>query len=67
MDSLSAFFAMGGYAQYVWPSFGLTFIVMVGVLVVSLRSLRAAEAELAALQSAVGSGRTPAVDGADEA
>ena len=25
---MSEFFAMGGYAFYVWSSFGLTFIVM---------------------------------------
>lgn len=25
----SGFFAMGGYAVYVWPSFGLTLIVLI--------------------------------------
>lgn len=23
------FFAMGGYAEYVWPSFGLTLVVLI--------------------------------------
>ncbi len=40
---------MGGYALYVWPSFGLTAAVLTGLLVVSLRVLRAREAALDAL------------------
>lgn len=67
MDPLAAFLAMGGYAAYVWPCFGLTFIVLTGMLVASLRGLRAVEAELEALQTTVGRGRPSAVDGADEA
>jgi len=27
-NSVSEFFAMGGYAFYVWGSFGLTFLIM---------------------------------------
>ena len=66
MDSVATFLAMGGYAQYVWPSFGLTVAVLAGLLVLSRRGLKAAEAELAALQSAAGLGRTPVGNGADE-
>ena len=29
-NSISDFFAMGGYAFYVWGSFGLTAVVMTG-------------------------------------
>jgi heme exporter protein D len=29
-NSLSEFFAMGGYAFYVWGSFGLTALVLIG-------------------------------------
>jgi heme exporter protein D len=29
-NSISEFFAMGGYAFYVWGSFGLTALAMVG-------------------------------------
>jgi heme exporter protein D len=29
-NSVSEFFAMGGYALYVWGSFGLTALLMVG-------------------------------------
>ena len=40
---------MGGYAGFVWSAFGVTALVLVGLLVVSWRSLKAREAELAAL------------------
>jgi len=47
-DSLRTFLAMGGYAVYVWPAYGLAVAVLVGLVVASLRQLRRAEAELAA-------------------
>ncbi|NOH18008.1 heme exporter protein CcmD [Vibrio cyclitrophicus] len=37
-ESLSDFFAMGGYASYVWSAFGITFLAMIVLLVVSVRS-----------------------------
>ena len=36
-ESLSDFFAMGGYASYVWGAFGITFFSMIVLLVVSIR------------------------------
>ncbi|MFV8463626.1 heme exporter protein CcmD [Vibrio campbellii] len=36
-ESLSDFFAMGGYASYVWSAFGITFLSMFILLVVSVR------------------------------
>jgi heme exporter protein D len=36
-ESLSDFFAMGGYASYVWSSFGITFLAMLILLITSLR------------------------------
>ncbi|MGY0613992.1 heme exporter protein CcmD [Vibrio sp. FJH11] len=36
-ESLSDFLAMGGYASYVWGSFGITFLSMLILLVTSLR------------------------------
>ncbi len=36
-ESLSDFFAMGGYASYVWGSFGITFLSMLILLVTSIR------------------------------
>jgi heme exporter protein D len=34
---MSEFFAMGGYAVYVWPSYVLAFIVLVANIVVPLQ------------------------------
>ena len=48
-DTVQNFLAMGGYAAFVWPAYALAAIVLVGLLIVSLRQLRKAEAELAAL------------------
>ena len=48
-DALQTVLAMGGYAGFVWPAYALATIVLVGLLAFSLRALRRAEAELAAL------------------
>ncbi len=50
-ESVSAFLDMGGYAAFVWPSFAITAVVLVGLLVGSLRWLRSNEAALDALQA----------------
>ncbi len=44
------FFSMGGYAAFVWPALGTSALVMAALYIQSHRSLRAREAELAALQ-----------------
>ncbi|PTO62048.1 heme exporter protein CcmD [Vibrio splendidus] len=36
-ESLNDFFAMGGYASYVWSAFGITFLAMIILLVLSVR------------------------------
>jgi len=46
---MSQFFAMGGYAAFVWPAYGVAAVVLIGLLVQSLRVLRARTAEFAAL------------------
>ena len=52
MESISAFFDMGGYAVFVWPAFAVTFGLM-GLLVwQSRRRLRQAERALQALEQA---------------
>lgn len=48
---MTDYFAMGGYAAYVWPSYGLTAVVMIGLLVMSLRELKDNEATLKALEN----------------
>jgi len=50
MDKIAAFFDMGGRAAYVWPAYGLTAIVLIGILVASVRSLRARDRELERLE-----------------
>jgi len=51
LDSILEFLAMGGYAAYVWPSIGLTALVMIGLAWLSWRGLRREEAAVAALES----------------
>ncbi|WP_047048096.1 heme exporter protein CcmD [Vibrio mexicanus] len=36
-ETLGDFFAMGGYASYVWSAFGITFASMLILLFVSIR------------------------------
>ncbi len=45
------FLSMGGYAQFVWPAFAVTAIVLVALLVLSRRALRVNESTLEALQN----------------
>ncbi|MGZ8137218.1 MAG: heme exporter protein CcmD [Methylococcaceae bacterium] len=35
--SLQEFFAMGGYAFYVWTSYGLTLIVLLAIIIIPVR------------------------------
>ncbi|MFQ5971003.1 MAG: heme exporter protein CcmD [Alphaproteobacteria bacterium] len=57
MDNVTAFLEMGGYAPFVWPALGLTAVVLVGMLVGSIHSLRTGEAALMELERAGGSAR----------
>jgi len=53
---MQEFLNMGGYGAYVWPSYGITALVMVVLLIASLRSLRASEATYKRLQAELGQG-----------
>ncbi|HXP97098.1 MAG TPA: heme exporter protein CcmD [Telmatospirillum sp.] len=44
------FLEMGGYARFVWPAYGLVAVVTIGLLLVSLRTLRSRERALTMLQ-----------------
>ena len=46
-----SFFEMGGYAAYVWPAFGAAAVIMVVLLVLSIRTMRAREAALKTLEA----------------
>jgi len=50
MDGIMAFLDMGGYGQFVWPAYGVVAVVLVGLMIASRRSLKSAEAALAALE-----------------
>jgi heme exporter protein D len=47
---LSKFLDMGGYAAFVWPGYALATLAVIGMLVFSLRTLRAREREFAAMR-----------------
>lgn len=47
---MSEFLAMGGYAAFVWPSYLIAGIVMLGLLIVSLRTWRDSRSTLEKLQ-----------------
>ena len=47
---MSEFLSMGGYGTFMWAAFGLSTVVLVGLLVQSQRFLKASKAELDALQ-----------------
>lgn len=40
MHTIGEFLGMGGYAVYVWPSYALVFVVMVGGIWSAKRGLR---------------------------
>jgi heme exporter protein D len=50
MSRLSEYLAMGGYARFVWPAYGICLVVLLGLLVQSLRTYRARQRELDRLQ-----------------
>jgi len=47
---MSNFWAMGGYAAYVWPAYGISLFGIVGAAWLTLRSYLRAKATLAALE-----------------
>ena len=50
LDRILDFLAMGGYAIFVWPAYGATFLIMAVLLFAALRAYRKAEREVARLQ-----------------
>lgn len=43
MSDWQAFFAMGGYAAYVWPAFALSLLGLIGLGAVSWREMKRSE------------------------
>ena len=52
MESLSEFFAMGGYAPYIWPAYLIAAVILVTLLGLSIRDLRRNEGLLKTLRAA---------------
>jgi|KBSSwiStaDraftv2_1062776.scaffolds.fasta_scaffold3126693_2 heme exporter protein D len=51
-DSVSIYFQMGGYAQFVWPAYAVAAAVLAGFTLSSWRRLRAAQRALERLSEA---------------
>lgn len=51
MDAVNDFLDMGGYAATVWPAYGVTLVILGGLLIASLRSLSKRKAQLAELEA----------------
>ncbi|HJO69673.1 MAG TPA: heme exporter protein CcmD [Rhodospirillales bacterium] len=63
MDSLAAFFNMGGYGAFVWPAFVTSGLVLIALLAASWHFAKAQERTLARLESDAGAGAGAAEDG----
>ncbi len=50
-ESFAAFVDMGGYASWVWTAYGLATVALVGMLVISRRTLKAREREFEDLKA----------------
>ena len=57
MDKLTEFLSQGNYMGFVWASYGVTALILIALIATSLRTLRANQAALAALQAAGGDRR----------
>ena len=51
MERLFEYLDMGGYAAWVWPSYGLAVIAVIGTLAVTLHTLKSREQEFDELKS----------------
>jgi heme exporter protein D len=51
---MSAYFAMGGYAAFIWPSYALAVVLLIGVFTLAARRLDAAARALDALGEETG-------------
>ncbi|HEY1613631.1 MAG TPA: heme exporter protein CcmD [Rhizomicrobium sp.] len=47
---MSAFFAMGGYAAYIWPAYGISLLGLAGAIALTMRAYGRAKALLADLE-----------------
>jgi len=52
MDALGHFLAMGGYARFVWPAYGLAVLVLAAMALQSYRAWRRQQSLWSALEAA---------------
>jgi len=57
MGGIGAFLAMGGYAGFVWPAYGVAFVVLAGLAAHSAWRYRQSAVTLDRLQQAHGAKR----------
>ncbi len=50
MTAIVDFLAMGGYAEFVWPAYGVAALVLIALVITSVRRARVAEAEVRVLE-----------------
>lgn len=50
MTAVLDFLSMGGYAAYVWPALGLTAVVLIGLWIATVRTVRLRERQLRLLE-----------------
>jgi heme exporter protein D len=55
----AAYFAMGGYAVFIWPSYALAVVLLAAVFLMAARRLKAAEQGLDHDRAEPGEGREP--------
>lgn len=48
---MSEFLAMGGYAAFIWPAYGVATVVLAGLLAFSIRTMRQREALVDSLRA----------------
>lgn len=51
MESLTAFLDMGGHAAFIWPAYGMVFLVLIVLWGVSRRYVKSSAAELHSLNA----------------
>ncbi len=54
---MSEYFAMGGHAAFIWSAYAVATVVMIGMLVASLKSLRRQQQAVRLLEEARGKAR----------
>ena len=51
IEKFLTYLDMGGYAAWVWPAYGLAAVALVGILILTLRTLKSRQKEFDDLKS----------------